>query len=123
MHVVRLGLPRRHELLADEQRKRQIDQLVAVHVSELATAVAKLDAAEPVRSGRHARPGRHLPHDRLLDALVHWNPPPAPGRNAPRGVAGGRSTMLDPRTPIVSPAVSGGACCTASKLTRDDSYS
>jgi hypothetical protein len=64
----------------------------------------------------------HLTHDDLLDALrPHCNPPPAPGRNTPRGVNNGRSTTLAPRTPIASPAVSGGACCTASKLTREDS--
>src|SRR5712691_2991549 len=31
--------------------------------------------------------------------------------------------MLDPLRPKVSPAASGGACCTASKLTSDDSWS
>jgi hypothetical protein len=35
------------------------------------------------------------------------NPPPAPGRNRPRGAGVGISTTLDPLTATVSPALSG----------------
>src|SRR6186713_1645989 len=49
MHVMRLGLPRRHQLLANQQRKRKVDQLVAMDMSEFSAPVTELDAAEAVR--------------------------------------------------------------------------
>src|SRR5262245_22669209 len=100
MHVVRFGLPGRDQLLPNEQRERQIDERVAVHVPQFAPAVAQFDAAEAVRPGRHPGPRQYLSHDRLLDRLrlldgfAHWSPPPAPGLKMPRGVAGGSSTTL-----------------------------
>src|SRR5262245_39606554 len=127
MDVMRLGLPRRDQLLANEQREWQIDQLVTVHVPQFAAAEAQFDAAEAVQPGRHPGPRQYLSHDRLLnglrllDGVAHWSPPPAPGLKIPRGAAGGSSTTLPPLTAIVSPDVSGGACCTASKFTSDDS--
>jgi hypothetical protein len=54
--------------------------------------------------------------------LYSWNPEPELERNRPRGAGGGISTTFDPCRPtvVLSPLVSGGACCTASKLTSDD---
>src|SRR5262245_25866443 len=51
--VMRLGPARRNELLADEQRERQVRKPIAVHVPQLAASELELDAAEPVRPGRY----------------------------------------------------------------------
>src|SRR5207244_557106 len=54
MHVGRLSLSLRDELLADEQRERQVREAVAVNVTQLATSQPKFYPAESVRSRRDA---------------------------------------------------------------------
>ena len=65
----------------------------------------------PEETRRNAKTRRDL----VLD------PAPVGDRNSPRGAGVGISTTFAPCRPTVSPPASGGACCTASKLTSDDS--
>ena len=66
---MRFGATGRDELFADEQRKRQICEPVAMQMSQLAASEPKFNSAETVWTGRHARPRRYLTRDRLLDAV------------------------------------------------------
>jgi hypothetical protein len=56
MDVMRLGTAVSDELIAHEERKRQVREPAAVQVAELAMAVPELRAAKPMSSCRHARP-------------------------------------------------------------------
>ena len=75
---MRLRSAGRDELLAHEQRKRQVGETTAVDVPELTPAASEFGAAEPMPADRHARPRRHFADDGVVDGLGHL-PPSLPG--------------------------------------------
>src|SRR5260370_31722884 len=74
INMMRLRAPGVDERFPHEQRKREIRELAAVQVPELAAADTKFGPAEPVPARRHARPGRHLPNDRIANGTPHRRP-------------------------------------------------
>ena len=64
-----------HELVAHEERERQVRQPAAVQMSELAAPASKLGAAEPMPASGHAGPRRNLAGDDVVDGVgLHWLP-------------------------------------------------
>src|SRR5215510_15140034 len=119
MNVMRLRAASADELVAHEERERQIREPAAMQMAELAMSTAKLGAAESMTPGRDARPRRDLADDGVVDGVRHASAPYCPGlaRKRPRGCGVGRSMTLPSRAPADA---ADGACCTASKLTTAD---
>src|SRR5439155_6846028 len=78
--VMRFSLAGRDQLFADEQRKWQVCESVAVQMTQLPAPEPKLYPTKSVWSGRYARPRGHFTHDGLLDTFGHDLPrlPPQP---------------------------------------------
>src|SRR6185369_71905 len=78
MNVVRLRPASHDQVVAHEQRERQIREPVPVQVTELAASMSKLRSAKSMTADRHARPRRDLPNDRFVDGFFgHRSPQPS----------------------------------------------
>jgi hypothetical protein len=71
MNVMRLCTTVADELVANEERERQVRQTTAVQVSEFAMAAAKLGAAESMPPDGHTRPRRDFADDGVVDGVGH----------------------------------------------------
>ena len=71
---MRLGSAGSDELVANQQRKRQVDEAVAVNVAKLAPSKREFGAAEPVPSSGDSRPRCNFADDGGVDGLSHMHP-------------------------------------------------
>jgi len=66
--MVLLGTAGRDQFIVDVLRKREIDEVAAVQMSDFTRSHLEFDAAEPMRGGADIRPARHLG----ADAIGGW---------------------------------------------------
>jgi hypothetical protein len=69
--VVRLRSAALDQILAHEQRERQVREPAVMEMAELAVPEPELGAAEPVPPRRDAGPRRDLANDGVVDGVAH----------------------------------------------------
>ena len=70
---MRRNLAGGNQFVANRTGKRQVGDVAAVEVADLAIADSKFASAESVRSGRHARPAQEFALDGLTDLNIRFH--------------------------------------------------